>query len=95
MPTYESMFILHPHLQEEQREEVLESFKALIIKKGGAVSDLNHWGMRKLATEIRKLKEGYYVVMIFSGDGNVVSDLERGFKLSDHVLRYIVTRINE
>ncbi|NLC51719.1 MAG: 30S ribosomal protein S6 [Firmicutes bacterium] len=95
MPKYEVMFILHAKLEEEQREEAVARFKAYVEDNGGAVSEIDQWGMRRLAYEIEDEREGYYVVMNFEGDNKVLQELERRFKLSENVLRYLISKVEE
>ncbi|MGI6098058.1 MAG: 30S ribosomal protein S6 [Dethiobacteria bacterium] len=95
MQKYEVMFILHAKLEEEQREEAVARFKAYVEDNGGAVSEIDQWGMRRLAYEIEDEREGYYVVMNFEGDNKVLQELERRFKLSENVLRYLISKVEE
>jgi small subunit ribosomal protein S6 len=89
MRNYETIFILKPSLEEENRNAVIAKFKG-IIEDGGEVVSVDEWGMRKLAYEIQKLKDGYYVLITFKSDSDVVDELERNYKISDDVMRFIV-----
>ena len=89
MRNYETIFILKPSLEEENRNAVIAKFKG-IIEDGGEVVSVDEWGMRKLAYEIQKLKDGYYVLITFKSDSDVVDELERNYKISDDVMRFIL-----
>ena len=89
MRNYETIFILKPSLEEEDRNAVIAKFKG-IIENGGEVVSVDEWGMRKLAYEIQKLKDGYYVLITFKSGSDVVDELERNYKISDDVMRFIV-----
>ena len=93
MPQYETMYILHPELEEEAIDGAVERFKALITDQGGNVERLDRWGKRRLAYEIKKVREGYYVVMWFSAEPSVVTELDRVFKISGEVLRHLIVRV--
>ncbi|MCG8541501.1 MAG: 30S ribosomal protein S6 [Clostridia bacterium] len=94
MRKYETMFILRPDLEEEKRNELLEKFKS-IIASDGEVEEVNELGLKKLAYEIKKLKEGYYVLIIFKANTDLPKELERNFRISDDVIRYLVVNLEE
>jgi small subunit ribosomal protein S6 len=93
MNTYETMIILRPNLEEEKRNEVIEKFKN-IISQDGEVKEVNEWGVRKLAYEIEKLREGYYVLVDFVADPSLPMELERNFRITDEVIRFMVIAKN-
>lgn len=89
MRSYETIFVLRPNLEEETRNALIEKFTT-IIKTAGEVENVDEWGTRKLAYEIEKLREGYYVLVNFKATIDLPSELERNFRISDDVIRYIV-----
>jgi len=89
---YESLFILRPDLEEEKLAEVIEKFKLLVENHGGEITKLEKWGKRRLAYEIQRLKEGFYILLRFKGNTEVIQELERVFKISDEVIRHIIVR---
>ncbi|HSN65333.1 MAG TPA: 30S ribosomal protein S6 [Fusibacter sp.] len=94
MRKYESIFILRPSLEEEKRIEVIEKFKA-IISADGEIEKVEEWGNRKLAYEIEKIRDGYYVLVTFKANPTLPLELERNFKISDDVIRYIVINLED
>ena len=60
MRKYETIFILHPSLDEEAFKANVEKFKGVIENGGGVIENVDFWGKRKLAYEINKVGEGYY-----------------------------------
>lgn len=96
MTKYETMFILKPELEAEVYESLVEKFKGVIEAQGGEVTNVNRMGRRKLAYEVRKkFREGYYVLFNYAGDGNVTDELERNYKISDDVIRYLIVKEGE
>lgn len=99
MRDYEALYILHPELTEEDYAAAVEKFNALIQANGGEVVKTDIWGKRKLAYEIpyevKKLREGYYVLVTFKAGPELPQELERNFRIADSVLRYLVTRLPE
>ena len=92
MRDYETLYIINPTLEEDEIKNVVEKFKTLIQKNGGEVTDINEWGKRRLAYTVKNMNEGYYVLMRFKAEPAVVQDLERVFKITDEVIRYLITK---
>jgi small subunit ribosomal protein S6 len=80
-------------MEDEKRAEAIEKFKS-IIATDGEVLNVDEWGNRKLAYEIDKAKEGYYVLVDFNAAADLPAELERNFRISDAVMRFMVTRKN-
>ena len=70
MRDYEVLYILRPDMTEEEYTAAVEKFNALIQANGGEVVKTDIWGKRKLAYEIEKLREGYYVLVTFKAEPN-------------------------
>ncbi|MBE0451081.1 MAG: 30S ribosomal protein S6 [Clostridia bacterium] len=94
MRKYETIFILRPSLEEEKRNETIEKFKE-IIAADGEIEKVEEWGNKRLAYEIEKLREGYYVHVNFKANPSLPKELERNFKISDDVIRFIVINLEE
>lgn len=106
---YELMFIISPLASNEEGVNgVLERLRLSIEGAGGAVSAVTHsapWGRRKLAYPVREyvsgeasrrnFTEGYYVLMHFSLSASKVADVERTIKLTDTILRYLITQVEQ
>ena len=93
MNKYESMYILKPNLDEEQRATLIERFKAIVTDGGGKVENVDEWGQRKLAYEINYISEGYYVLMTFEAPGELPQELERIYNITEDVMRFNVIRL--
>ncbi|MBV4420019.1 30S ribosomal protein S6 [Clostridium tyrobutyricum] len=90
MRKYETIFILHPSLDEEACKANIEKFKGVIENGGGVVDNVDVWGKRKLAYEIKKVNEGYYTLINFSADPELPKELDRVFRITDGVVRHII-----
>ncbi|MGQ9630660.1 MAG: 30S ribosomal protein S6 [bacterium] len=86
---YESMFIIDPSLEEGERNAITEKIKNVITANGGEIVQVDIWGNRTLAYEVKKRTEGFYVLLYFRADGGLVGELERNYKVTDGVLRYL------
>ena len=91
MRKYEVIFIFLPNLEEEKRVQLLDRFKA-IIETDGTISNVDEWGVRKLAYLINDIGEGYYVLMNIETTPEVITELERVVKISDSVMRHMIIR---
>ncbi len=89
MRKYETIFVLKPDLEEDARKAAIDKFTG-IINSAGEVTNIDEWGNRKLAYEIEKIREGYYVLVDFVANSDLPVELERNYRISDDVMRYIV-----
>ena len=94
MRHYEIVFIVHPD-QSEQVPAMVERYKALVATHGGQVHRLEDWGRRQLAYPIQKLHKAHYVLMNIECKGEVLAELEHGFKFNDAVLRHLTIKMKK
>jgi small subunit ribosomal protein S6 len=92
MRKYETIFILHPSLDEEAVKANVEKFKGVIENGGGVVDNVDVWGRRKLAYEIAKVNEGYYTLVNFTANTDLPKELDRIFRITDSVIRHIIIK---
>lgn len=92
MRAYEVMFIINTELDEEQTAAVIEKFQGIITSTGGELGKLDKWGKRKLAYEIDHKREGYYVVMTFNAEPATVEELDRVFRITDDILKFMIIK---
>ncbi len=89
MRTYEAVVVIDSLLKSEEIDAVIEKVTRIINNNGGTIKNVEHWGKKRLAYEIKKRQYGYYVEMIFEGPGNIIKTLEREFRLDENILRYL------
>ena len=92
MRHYEIVFIVHPD-QSEQVPAMVERYKTLVTTHGGQIHRLEDWGRRQLAYPIQKLHKAHYVLMNIECNGEVLTELEHGFKFNDAVLRHLTVKM--
>jgi small subunit ribosomal protein S6 len=90
--SYETLFVLKPDLDEETTTAAIDKLTELIQQNEGAVEQVNRWGKKRLAYEIKDYREGYYTLVLFQGEPDTAKELDRVMRLSDGVLRHIVIR---
>ena len=91
---YETMIVFDNSVSEEELEALQEKFKSL-IEQNATIDEVAVWGKRKLAYEINDLSEGYYVLIKFTASPEFISELERVYRITEGVLRYITIRLNK
>ena len=92
---YELMVILDPEIDERTVAPSLDKFLGVITSDGGSVENVDIWGRRRLAYEIKKKSEGIYAVVNFTATAAATQELDRQLKLSEAVLRTKVLRAEE
>ncbi|HHU63261.1 MAG TPA: 30S ribosomal protein S6 [Clostridiales bacterium] len=92
MNKYETIFVINPELDEEATKAVVEKFKNLIVQEGGQVDNIDEWGKRKLAYKVKDFKEGYYVLMNFAAAPTVPQELERVYRITGDIIRYLIVK---
>ena len=93
MRPYEVMIILDPTLEDEAIRAEIDRATELIRSRGGNPGRVDKWGKRRLAYEIARHREGYYVLMEATAEPAVMSELHRTLQLADGVLRHKVIRV--
>ena len=91
MNKYESVVIINPNVEETALKALIEKFQTL-INTDGKVEQVNELGKKKLAYEVKKNKEGYYVVYDFEANPNLIAELERKYRITDEVIKFIVVK---
>ncbi|HUW60312.1 MAG TPA: 30S ribosomal protein S6 [Candidatus Bathyarchaeia archaeon] len=95
MRTYESLYILRPDLQEEEVEVLAKEVESQITGDGGTIVRSEIWGKRRLAYEVQKCSEGYYILVRYMATPVFVARLENYFRLTDAVIRYLMLHFDE
>ncbi len=94
MRKYEIMFIVDPDLPEEDIDPLNSQVETVITDGGGRVLETEKMGRRKLAYEVDRRTDGFYVLLTVEADGEIVREVERRFRVMDSVLRYMTVRVD-
>jgi len=94
MNKYESIFIINPDIDEESTKALIEKFKSL-FESSAQLESIEEWGKRKLAYTIADKNEGYYVLVNFSAEPEFPRELERIYKITDGIIKYIIIKKEE
>jgi small subunit ribosomal protein S6 len=92
---YEVVFIAAPTLTSEELDGFINHIHTVVEGKNGKIVKVDNWGKKSLAYKIMRFREGYYVVLSIEGDGGTIAELERRFRVTDYIIRFISVRIDE
>jgi small subunit ribosomal protein S6 len=92
---YEVVFIAAPTLTSEELDGFINHAQTVVESKNGKVVKVDNWGKKSLAYKIKRFREGYYVVLSIEGEGGAIAELERRFRVTDYIIRFISVRIDE
>ena len=93
--TYEILFIADPNLSEPDVDTLTAQVQTFVEKEGGKIDKLEKWGKKRLAYELGRHREGYYVLITALGGAAMVKEVERRIKVQDGIIRYITVRVDE
>ena len=93
MNKYELLYIVEPDVDEERRNKILERIKG-VVEQNGQIENIDEWGNRKLAYEINEKTEGFYALVTFESDKDTPKELNRVLKITDNVMRSMITRVD-
>lgn len=91
MRKYEGVLVFKPELEESERNQAFDRIKET-IESNGNILEISDWGKRKLAYEINYIKEGYYYIINFEANPELITEIERKCKISDAIIRYMFVR---
>ena len=94
MNKYESVIIINPSVEEQGVKDEIKKFTDL-INTNGKVEKVDEMGKRKLAYEVKKNKEGYYVVIYFEANPELIAELERNYRIEESIIKFIVVKVEE
>ncbi|MFO7323273.1 MAG: 30S ribosomal protein S6 [Chloroflexota bacterium] len=92
---YEVVVVVRLDLDEATINNTIDQIRGWIEADGGEVQKIDRWGRRKLAYEIKKQREGYYVLYDSLIESRNLGELERNLNLNQNLLRYLVVRKDE
>ena len=92
---YELVYIIPPDSTEEQVAELHQLIDAIVSRLGGQIEKTENWGRRRLAYEIGPHKEGFYVLEVIRGSGELMKEIDRRLRVLDQVFRHLVVRVDQ
>ena len=95
MNQYETVFILTPVLSDEQMKETVAKFKKVLTDKGAEILNEEAWGLKKMAYAIQKKSTGFYFLVEFKAEPEVIKTLETAFRRDEKVIRFQTVKLDK
>jgi small subunit ribosomal protein S6 len=95
MRNYEIMFIVNPNTTEEEIDKINGQIESVVTSGGGAIGKIEKMGKRRLAYEVDRQREGYYILFVITANGDIIKECERRLRVMDAVIKYITVRTDE
>ncbi|EMT45722.1 MULTISPECIES: 30S ribosomal protein S6 [Anoxybacillus] len=95
MRKYEIMYIIRPNMEDEARKALVERFNNVLTENGAEITNVKEWGKRRLAYEIEKFRDGYYMILNVVAKPAAVQEFDRLARISEDIIRHIVVKEEE
>ena len=95
MNKYELAVVVSAKLEDDDRAATIEKVKEIVSKHGGTITNVDEWGKKRLAYEVRKRKEAFYYFIQFEGEATVPAEIESRVRIMENVVRYLCVRQDE
>ena len=92
---YETVFIMTPVLSDEQMKETVDKYQKFLISKNAEIVYENNWGLRKLAYPIQKKSTGFYHLVEFKAEPELIREFEVMFKRDERILRFLTVALDK
>lgn len=95
MNNYETVFITTPVLSENQMKETVEKFVGILKEEGAEIVHQEDWGLKKLAYPIQKKSTGFYNLVEFKAEGNLIQKLETEYRRDERIIRFLTFKMDK
>ena len=92
---YETVFIATPVLSENQMKEAVLKFKKVITDNNGEIVHEENWGLKKLAYPIQKKSTGFFYLIEFKSEGDMIDKLEVQYRRDERIIRFLTFRMGK
>jgi len=95
MRHYETLYIMNPDLTDDECRDVVTKFNNLVEKERGVVINVEEWGKKTLAYQVKKFDKGSYVLLQYCGEPDIIEELKREMSLDDRILKYQTIKLSD
>jgi small subunit ribosomal protein S6 len=92
---YEMTFVLRQDIAAHEVHKIADMFVGILEKFGGSLVKKEYWGLRNLAYAMKKNRRGHYISFGISAPSAAVKELERNFKISEDVIKYLTIKVEK
>ena len=90
MNSYELMYIIPSQSTDEEKEALIAQVNSMIEKDNGKIESVERIGNKKLAYEINKKREGFYVLVNFTAEASVPNKVSALLRITNNIMRHII-----
>jgi small subunit ribosomal protein S6 len=95
MRYYETLYLINPNLADDEYSDVVTKFKDFVEKNKGVIVKVDEWGKKTLAYAVKKFDKGYYVLLSYCGEPDLIALLKREFKLDERIIKYQTVKLSD
>ena len=95
MNHYETVFILTPVLSDDQAKETVAKFTKVLTDNGAEILNEEAWGLKKMAYAIDKKSTGFYNLVEFKAEPEVIATLETAYRREEKVIRFMTVKLDK
>ncbi|MGR6116756.1 30S ribosomal protein S6 [Aeribacillus composti] len=95
MRKYEIMYIIRPNIEEDAKKELVERFNGILVNNGAEITEVEEWGKRRLAYEIKDFRDGIYMILNVQASPQAVEEFNRLARINEDILRHIIVKEEE
>jgi len=92
---YETVFILTPVLSDTQVKEAVQKYVGFLKENGAEIVHQEDWGLKKLAYPIQKKSSGFYSLLEFKAEGEVIEKLETSYRRDEMIIRFLTFKMDK
>ncbi|MCX6271980.1 MAG: 30S ribosomal protein S6 [Bacteroidetes bacterium] len=92
---YETVFIMTPVLSDDQVKEAVGKYTKFLKDKGAEIVFEDNWGMKRMQYPIQKKSTGFYYLIEFKAEGQVIQELEIAYKRDERILRFLTVALDK
>ncbi|HID97675.1 MAG TPA: 30S ribosomal protein S6 [Thermodesulfobacteriaceae bacterium] len=92
---YDTFYLLHPDLNDEERQAISEKLQNIVVESGGQVVKIDPWPLKKLAYKVQKQSHGYYVTMEYGAPSDALEEITRNLRLDENVMKFLTTKLSD
>jgi small subunit ribosomal protein S6 len=95
MRYYETLYLINPNLSDDDYRDVVTKFNDFVEKNKGVIVKVDEWGKKTLAYEVNKFDKGYYVLLSYCGEPDLITVLKRELKLDERIIKYQTVKLSD
>ena len=95
MNKYELAIAVSAKIEDDERTATIDKIKAYVERFGGQITNVDEWGKRKLAYEVRHMKEAFYYFIQFDAEPTAPAEIESRVRIMENVVRFLCVRQEE